>query len=65
MSTITRCFTFGCTGIPEGTCWECPACKQRIHLASLAATRRAQQAKQLSGSVPPPLNGGSFLGAGA
>ena len=43
-----RCFTFGCTGIPEGTCWECPACKQRIHRASERATARAAEAKALA-----------------
>ena len=40
-----RCFTFGCTGIPEGTAWECPRCKRLIHLPGEQAARRAEPIK--------------------
>lgn len=48
-----RCFTHGCTGIPLGTAWECPKCKQRIHAASEAATTRCRCGACAAPSLPP------------
>ena len=54
MSTPTtrRCFCLACQRTPLPGHWHCAYHERRIHLASLAATRRAQQAKKLAASLP-------------
>jgi hypothetical protein len=57
-----RCFTRGCAGIPTGGNWECPACKERIHAASVLATERAarrKRARELADTCTP-ITGGSL-----
>ncbi|NLX55171.1 MAG: hypothetical protein GXY58_08660 [Planctomycetaceae bacterium] len=52
MNKHRRCFTYNCPNTPTGTHWECDRCRALIHKASIATTRRAEQAKELAASLP-------------